>query len=225
MTVHSYLRVSSQQQAASGLGLEAQRASCERWAASQGVSVACWHVDEGLCGELPAAERPGLLDALNALGKGDVLLVAKLDRIARDSLVAIMIERQVERDGARLVSAAGEGTESDDPSYVFMRRILQAAAEYERELIRARTRAALAAKRARGEYTGGKVPFGQRLANDGKTLEVDGAFLAVSAYAQDLHAEGLSLREVGRRLAADGFPPPGSKWHAEQVKRLLALNL
>jgi DNA invertase Pin-like site-specific DNA recombinase len=73
---------------------------------------------------------------------------AKRDRLARDSFLAVLIEREATRAGARIVSAAGEGTDTDDPAAVFTRRILDAVAELERALTAARTRAALRAKRA-----------------------------------------------------------------------------
>jgi DNA invertase Pin-like site-specific DNA recombinase len=57
-----------------------------------------------------------IADALNALRRGDVLIVAKRDRIARDAFVSVLIEREAAKKGARIVSAAGEGTDSDDPA-------------------------------------------------------------------------------------------------------------
>ena len=80
-----------------------------------------------------------------------MLLVAKRDRLGRDVIAVAMIERLIAKRGARVVSAAGEGTDSDDPSALLMRRLIDSFAEYERALIAARTRAALAAKRRRGE--------------------------------------------------------------------------
>jgi len=78
-----------------------------------------------------------------------------------------VFERQISKKGARIVSAAGEGTETDDPSAIFTRRILDAVGELERALTAARTRAALRAKRARGERAGTE-PFGFRVNGDGR---------------------------------------------------------
>jgi DNA invertase Pin-like site-specific DNA recombinase len=88
------------------------------------------------------------------LKPGDSLLVAKRDRLGRDPIVVAMIESAVVRKGARIVSAAGEGTEGDEPSHVLMRHLIDAFAEYERLIIVARTKAALQAKKARGERVG-----------------------------------------------------------------------
>ena len=106
--------------------------------------MVAWHVDQGVSGAAAVADRPGLLAALAALrehGAG-VLVVAKRDRLARDVMAAAMVDRLTCDAGARVLSAAGEGTESDDPAAVLMRRMVDAFAEYERALIAARTRAA-----------------------------------------------------------------------------------
>src|SRR5580658_8137960 len=166
----AYLRASKDEQK---LGPEAQRAAIEAWAAREGVQVAAWHVDQGVCSVTPIEGRPGLVAALASLrehGAG-VLVVAKRDRIARDVVLTAMVERATRASGAVVVSAAGEGNGST-PADGFMRTVIDGAAEYERALIRARTRAALAAKSAKGERVG-TVPFGYRLDVDGVRLEAD----------------------------------------------------
>jgi DNA invertase Pin-like site-specific DNA recombinase len=100
-----------------------------------------------------------LLEAIASLNKGHVLFVANLDRIGRDPILVAMIEAAVRRRGARIVSAAVEGTEGDGPSDILMRRIVDAFAEYERLVIKARTKAALQPKEGCGEKTGGAVPY------------------------------------------------------------------
>src|SRR4030095_11772575 len=107
-----------------------------------------------------------------------------------------MIERLVAKRGGRVISAAGEGTESDDPAGVLMRRLIDSFAEYERLIISARTRAALAAKRSRRERVSGIVPFGYSLAADGRTLEVNTQEAATVEVIRQLRAEGRSLRAV-----------------------------
>src|SRR6476620_9635757 len=111
-----YLRVSTEQQADSGLGLEAQQASITAAAGRMGLTLSATFTDAGTSGSLTIEDRPVLLDAVAALKRGDVLLIAKRDRLGRDVIAVAMIERLVTKCGARVVSAAGEGTESDDPS-------------------------------------------------------------------------------------------------------------
>jgi DNA invertase Pin-like site-specific DNA recombinase len=124
-------------------------------------------VVDGISGAASIDKRPGLLGALEVLGTGDVLLVAKRDHLGRDPIVVAMIEAAVNRQGARVVSAAGEGTDDDEPTNVLMRRIVDAFAEYERLIIKARTRLALAAKKRRGQRME-SLPIGFDLMDDGE---------------------------------------------------------
>ena len=78
-----------------------------------------------------------MLEAVQTISEGDVLLVSKRDRIGRlDPLDMAMIEAAVRQRGARIVSAAGEGTEDDGPSSILMRRMVDAFSEYERLIAR-----------------------------------------------------------------------------------------
>jgi DNA invertase Pin-like site-specific DNA recombinase len=131
-----------------------------------------------------------------------------------------MIESAVVRKGARIVSAAGEGTEGDEPSHVLMRHLIDAFAEYERLIIVARTKAALQAKKARGERVG-YIPFGCRLGADGKHLEPDPKEQAIRATIVQLHRQGLSLRQIARELNAPGTFNRGNRWHHVAVLRTL----
>lgn len=144
-----YLRVSTEEQGQSGLGLEAQQAAIDRFCEANGWEVADVGQDV-VSGASGLDKRPALLEAIGQLAQGDVLVVAKRDRLGRDPIVVAMIEAAVQRKKAKVVSAAGEGTEGEDPTHVLMRRIVDAFAEYERLVIGARTKAALQAKQARG---------------------------------------------------------------------------
>jgi DNA invertase Pin-like site-specific DNA recombinase len=169
------IRVSTDKQAESGLGLEAQQASIVACAARMHLPLATVYLEgsrtTGTSGSLAIANRPVLLEAIAALKRGDVLLVAKRDRIGRDVIAVAMIERLVTKRGARIVSAAGEGSDADGPSDVLMRRLIDSFAEYERLIIGARTKHALAAKRRRGERTSRFAPYGYAINADGRTLD------------------------------------------------------
>lgn len=224
-----YLRVSTSDQ---DLGPDAQRAAIARWADAHGVRLVGEFEDRLTGGsgerELPdeaIARRPGLMAAIAALGErgAGVLVVAKRDRLARDTLVSAMLERLVARQGAKIVSAAGEGTAGDGPADVLLRRVVDAFAEYERLLIKARTRAALGVKRSRRELVG-SVPYGSRLSADGVTLEADMAEQGVIARARGLRAEGWTLRAIGIRLEAMGLlPRGGGRWHPPMIARMVAV--
>jgi site-specific DNA recombinase len=215
-----YIRVSKDEQR---LGPEAQRAAVEAWAAREGVQVAAWHVDQGVCSVTPIDGRPGLVAALASLrGHGaGVLVVAKRDRLARDPVLTAGVERAAVAAGASVQSAAGEGNGST-PADEFMRGVIDSASRYERALIRARTKAALAAKSARGERAGA-IPYGYRLAVDGAHLEADDAEQAVLAVVGELRAAGLSHRAIVAELGARGLVSRAGRPFAKtQITRMLA---
>lgn len=216
-----YCRVSTDQQRESGLGLEAQAAAIAQTAARLGVPLIQTFTDAGLSGSLSIDDRPALADALNTLRRGDVLVVAKRDRIARDAFVSVLIEREAAKKGARIVSAAGEGTENDDPSAVFTRRILDAVSELERALTAARTRAALRAKRARGERAGAE-PYGYRVNGDGRTLHAHEPERQILTVIAECRAAGYSQRDIAAELTRRGFTTrTGSAWRFEYVRSIL----
>ena len=217
MATLAYLRVSTASQAESGAGLDAQHDACLRAAGE----LAGTYRDEGVSGKTGLDKRPALLDAIAELGKGDTLIVAKRDRLGRDPLVVAMIEASVARKGARIVSAAGEGTDSDSPTDILMRRMVDAFAEYERLVIGARTRAALQAKKQRGERTG-SIPYGKRLADNGVDLIPDEAEQEILSIIFDLNEKGLSLRNIASRLTAKGYQSRGKAWHHQTIANIIA---
>lgn len=217
-----YLRVSTEGQADSGLGLDAQRASVTTAAARLGLALADVFTDAGLSGSLDLADRPGLFAAIEAMKRGDVLIVAKRDRLGRDVVAVAMIERLIGRKGGRVLSAAGEGTDNDDASSMLQRRILDAFSEYERLIIGQRTKAALKAKRLRGERAG-NVPFGYRLADDGRSLIACDAEQRIIELIRQLREAGYTLRAIADSLNADGYRTRrGSAWRHEYVANLAA---
>jgi site-specific DNA recombinase len=217
----AYIRVSKDEQK---LGPEAQRASIEAWAAREGVQVASWHVDQGVCSVTPIDGRPALCGALAALhehGAG-VLVLAKRDRIARDPMLTRAVEGEAARMGAMVVSAAGEASGGTAPADVMMRGVVDLFAEYERGLIRARTKAALAVIRARGQKTGGGVPYGYAVAA-GRTLVAVESEQVVIARARALRDQGMALGKIGAQLAAEGIVSrTGRRFAPVQIQRMLA---
>ena len=216
-TAIAYLRVSTDEQ---HLGPEAQRAAIEAWAAREAMHVVAWHVDRGVSGAAPLDRRPALLEAVDALPRGGVLVVAKRDRLARDVVIAAMIERAAARVGASVVSADGVGV-GDGPEAALLRAMVDAFAQYERALIRTRTKGALQAKRRKGERVGG-VPFGYHLADDGTHVVRDDAEQRTLVRVHALARDGLSQRAIAELLNAELVPARGNRWHATTVARLLA---
>lgn len=216
--VVAYVRVSTEEQAN---GPEAQRATLEAWCTREGKELVETFRDLGVSGGTELDKRPGLLAALDALGRLDagVLLVAKRDRLARDVMLAAMFERLVGKAGATLLSADGSGNGAG-PEAEMMRGIINVFAQYERALIRARTKAALAVKANRGERIG-NVPWGKQLAEGGKLLETSQAELAALERIRGLRALGIPLRRIVDVLNAEGPQPRGQRWHLTTVADLL----
>jgi len=225
MNATIYLRVSTDEQAESGAGLDAQADACQAYAERTGLDVAASYSDDGgISGAVGLDKRPGLLEAIAALGRGDVLLVAKRDRLGRgDPIATAMIEAAVIRKGAKIVSAAGEGTEGDGPTDVLMRRIVDAFSEYERLLIGARTKAALQSMIKRGERVG-RIRFGYSLAADGVTLVEDSHEQRAIEIIHELRDRGESLRAIAAELNRREIPTKaGGKaaWKHTSVNRIL----
>lgn len=215
------VRVSTDEQGESGLGLDAQRAAIQAAARRVGVELVAVHEDVGVSGAAPLERRPGLLAALGELAKGDYLVAAKRDRIGRDPILLAMVERLAARKGARVISAAGEGTDDDDPTSVLMRRIVDAFGEYERLVIGARTKAALRAKRARG-FRAGNTPYGFTADEDGRLVE-DAGEQRVIAEVVAAKARGLSERAIVARLKTKGFVSrKGGELGRGQVRSIVA---
>ena len=112
-----------------------------------------------------------------------------------------MLDRLVEREGRRVLTADGAGN-GEGPEAAMLRGILDVFAAYERQVIRARTRAALAAKRARGERTG-TVPFGY-VADAAGRLAPDADEQAVIAAARAMRGAGWSIRAIVAELERVG---------------------
>ena len=212
----AYLRVSTDQQ---DLGMDAQRTQITDWAARGGVEVLAWHEDR-VSGGADLEDRPGLADALGALARSDAALfvVAKRDRLARDTTNAGLFVRTVERCGATVASADGVGA-GTDPAAKMIVGMLDVIAEFERKQIGGRTKAALAEKRRRGERWNRDAPYGWRCV--GKLLEIDDTEQRAVSLARRLRDEGRTLREVGHELARKGYVPrSGGKWRPQTVSNM-----
>lgn len=94
-------------------------------------------------------------------------------------------------------------------------------AQYERAIIRSRTKAALAVKKARGERVG-QVPYGFRLAGDGVNLVADPDESRIRTRIQALREQGLSYRAIAQRLNHEGHRARGRRWHPTTVVRILS---
>lgn len=224
MKVIGYVRVSTADQAAEGVSLDAQTARIAAWCATQGATLdpGAVHVDAGLSGKR-ADNRCGLQAALAAVcaQPGAVLVVYSLSRLARSVRDTLAIAERLDRAGADLVSLS-ERIDTTTASGKMVFRMLAVLAEFERDIIAERTRTALGHKRARSERVG-QVPYGRRLAADGRTLEPDPAEVRVLADVRRMRAAGWSLRGIAGELTRRGVPPKngGPKWTHTSITQIL----
>jgi DNA invertase Pin-like site-specific DNA recombinase len=213
-----YIRTSREDQ---DLSPDAQIGALRRWCHdNKGELLATFQED--VSGGAPLDRRPQLLAALDSLVQQNAgtLLVLRRDRLARDNIAAAMIDRLAERNGARVLTTDGVGN-GDGPEAQLMRGIVDLFAQYERALIKARTKAALAVKRARGERLGGAVPYGYRSGDDGCSLRPNPSEQDVIEMVVQLRKSGLTLQAITDWLNKSGAPCRGSRWHLTTVARVL----
>ena len=197
----AYIRTSTEDQS---LSPEAQRAAIDRWAQQFGVVIDSYHEDIDVCSETPAIARPGLVGALAAVVKSHagVLIVAKRDRLARDVTIMAFVERECATLGSVVRSADGL-SDAEGPTGALIKGILDLFAAYELAQIRSRTKAALAAKKAKGEPAG-HAPFGMRVGEGGQ-LQPDESERAAIAFASEKRALGFSVRGIQQQMQWAGY--------------------
>ena len=215
------IRVSSDEQARSGLGLEAQRASIAEYALAHGFVVSEIVSEEGVSGAAPMEERVGLLDALSRLKRGDTLLVARRDRLGRDRFLLAWLEKESKVGGWSIVSTSEPSTNGEDPTETLTRHIVDAFAEFERRLIGWRTKRALAARRARGATVGGSAPYGSMWNRENHSLVPDPRGDSAIEVIQKQRDAGWSFQKIADFLNQQGVPAPkGRNWHSATVRSI-----
>lgn len=223
--VVGYVRTSTARQQ-EAFGPDVQRDAIRQWARANGHRVVAWETDT-ISGTSELASRCGWRTAATAVksGKADGIVVARIDRLARDVMVQELLLRNLtEFGGVVLSTRANENEmlagESKDPSRKLVRTILGAISEYDREMITDRLAAARKAKAARGGYAHGALPYGYR-SRGGKLVPVPAEQRALSLMRQ-LDGQGASTRAIADALTAEGHPTKrGGKWCAATVARIL----
>jgi len=223
----SYLRVSTQQQGRSGLGLEAQReAVARRIEAENGRLVAEFEeVESG-----KRSDRPQLALALaECRARRATLIVAKIDRLARNTKFLLSVS---EGAGERGVVFCELPDLPRGPMSKFLLTLLAAVAELEAGMISQRTKAAMAAAKARGVKMGnpnlkpGSPACAQEARAERTKIAANYSMDVMPYIVAAKKAGAISLREIATALTARGIQPPsgGEAWHAAQVRRIVLLR-
>jgi DNA invertase Pin-like site-specific DNA recombinase len=204
----AYFRVSTDKQGVTGLGMDAQREAVNRYVANRGTILADYvEVESGR-----KSDRPQLMAALADCRRcRATLVIAKLDRLARNvHFISGLMNSDVEFVAVDMPTANR-----------LTIHILAAVAEHEREMISERTKAALAAAKARGVKLGNPRPHEAlakaRAALQQKPIEPD-----VLAFMSDWRADGLTLRGIAEKLNTLRLSSArGSIWYASTVSAAL----
>ncbi|HMF13108.1 MAG TPA: recombinase family protein [Gemmataceae bacterium] len=216
-----YIRVSSEEQADSGLGLEAQRQRIATYCAMKGLRLAEVFADPGISGGKPLASRPAGSQLLAvALKNNTPVIVAKLDRLFRSVADAANVIADFEKKGIQLVAIA-ESFDMCSPYGRAMAQMASVFAELERAMIRERTLSAMKVKRSRGERISGHAPCGWDFGSDGRLVENSREQKGI-ARMRELYADGSSYRGIATLLEAEGIlPKRGKRWAHTTVKSIL----
>lgn len=207
-----YLRVSGRGQL-DGDGFARQRKAIEEFAAAQNINIVQWFEEKGVTGTVE--DRPAwraLLTELHSDGVA-IVIVEKLDRVARDLMVQESIIASLMKDGFELRSASEPDMCSADPSRVLIRQILGAFNQYERSTIVLKLRAARDRKRRNGRCEGRK-PYGFRPGEQ-----------EIRDRMANMHGEGASWTAIANTLNSEGIKTrSGGKWFPASVSQIFNAN-
>jgi DNA invertase Pin-like site-specific DNA recombinase len=170
--------------------------------------------EKGVSGTKELEDGPALMALMLALHANGtkLVLVERLDRLARDLMVQESIIHDLKSHGFRLVSVAEPDLCSDDPSRKLMRQIMGAFAEYEKTMIVVKLRGARQRQKARTGGCEGAKAFGFY---EGETVVLD--------RMRQLRREGLGYDSIANRLNEEAVKTRrGTKWHPCTVSKILA---
>lgn len=224
MKAFGYCRVSSVGQAEEGVSMDGQRAKIAAWCAATDAELVEVFQDAGISGG-KTTNRPGLQAALAAVcqgkgkGKGNVLVVYSLSRMARSTRDALAISERLRKAGADLASIT-ERIDTTSAAGKMIFRMLAVMAEFERDVAGERTKMAAAFKRSKGEAWA-HAPFGQAKDDAGKLVDDAGELVAIAEVVR-LRAAGKTIRAVVAAMNAGPLKSRGGgRWHIRNVQRIL----
>lgn len=226
MRAVGYVRVSTENQnGCDSFGLETQRDAITKYCSANGLELIQVYEDPAVSGSLPPLERPGLHALLEALKAGDIkqVIVTRLDRLARDTMLSLWLMKEIKKLGAELVSIAEPGR-WEDPTQKLLLTMVAAFAEFEKSLITSRLSSGRKTKARQGGYAGGKAPIGYKAERGGKALMLDEEKASTVKRVFELRdAEpDASLRKIADILNSEGYTTKeGKPFYPMQVKRIL----
>lgn len=199
--VAGYLRVSTEEQAESGLGLDAQRRLIRAQAVLDGwePDEVAWYVDEGVSGTIDITEREEGLRLVQDIhaGKVKAVIVSAIDRIGRRALYILGFVDDIEKKNCQFASCK-EHIDTTTIQGKFVLQMFAAIAELERNTIAQRTQQALEARGRTVGIKAGQPPFGYRY--EGKEVLIVPVEAEVVRQVYELRAQGLTLRAIATHV-------------------------
>jgi site-specific DNA recombinase len=226
MNAIGYIRVSTEgQNGGDSFGLETQRDAIIKYCGANGLDLANIFEDPAFSGSLPPLERPGLHALLDALKAEDItqVIVTRLDRLARDTMLSLWLMKEIKKLGAELVSIAEPGR-WEDPNQKLLLTMVAAFAEFEKSLITSRLSSGRKTKARQGGYSGGKAPIGYKAERGHKALILDEEKASTVKRVFELRdtKPDASLQKIADILNVEGLTTKeGKPFHPMQVKRIL----
>jgi DNA invertase Pin-like site-specific DNA recombinase len=208
----AYLRVFGKGQI-DGDGFPRQSKAIKEYAAAHDINIVRVFREEGVSGTKELENRPALLDLMTALHANGVklVMVEKLDRLARDLMVQETIIGDLRKNGFDLVSVSEPDLLKDDPSRKLMRQIFGAISEYEKTMIVLKLRGARVRQKAKTGHCEGAKAFGTLPGEE-----------AVIERMKALRAEKMGFDRIAAKLNEDDVKPRrGARWHGLTVNKIL----
>jgi DNA invertase Pin-like site-specific DNA recombinase len=220
MKAIAYIRVSTTEQAETGISMDAQRAKIKAYCELAGLELVDIIAEEGVSGSKPLATRPGGMELIKQLATGEVkhIISMKLDRLFRDAEDALMTSKAWDKAGIalHLIDMGGQTLNTATAMGRFFLNMMAGFAELERNLIAERTRIGLQHLKATGQVYG-PTPVGYDRSGD--ELTPNHRELSLVTEILEKRAAGYSLRKIADELNTSGTPTKaGGKWHASTIK-------
>ena len=209
----AYLRVSTNEQADSQLGLKAQKASIQNFAKSQGLRIRKYYTDAGFSGAKGVQQRPALSEMLSNLKPNTVVIVQKIDRLSRDTFLNLWIEKECGKVSCQILSASGEGN-GDSATDKLLRGIISNFGMFERELISQRTKNAMS-KLTRKV---GRPPFGFTYDSVGRLVKNKDEHQHLERMMELRSEFGNKWTQMSKKMNGEERPTQkGGKWYPMSV--------
>jgi len=207
-----YLRVSGKGQI-TGDGFLRQFRACRAYAKDHDLKIVKLFREKGVSGTKELEDRPALTALFAALEEDGVkvVIIEKLDRMARDLMIQETIVQDMQKHQYTLCSTCEPDLNSDEPSRILIRQIFGALAQWERAMTVIKLRGARNRIKARGSRCEGRKPYGHRQ-GEAEALH----------HMRSLRAAGISCERIAQTLNANDIPARyGGIWRKDTVSKIL----